>query len=175
MDKLTSPAKWTLRIGVVVVLGAVILFYLGSKTNSDITQPIAYSHKAHIETAGLNCTDCHSTVQTSQAATLPSLEVCSTCHSEQPISQSPEELKLLEFVKRAETIPWQRVYRVPDHVYFSHRRHVAKGELECAACHGNVGDFTLPASSQFLPLTMENCMKCHRENNVTNDCLACHR
>ncbi len=175
MDKLTPPVKWIVRLGVVVVLAAVILFYLGSKTNSDIIQPIAYSHKAHVETADLNCTDCHSTVQTAQAATLPSLEVCSTCHSEQPISQSPEELKLLEFVKRAQAIPWQRVYRVPDHVYFSHRRHVAKGELECAACHGNVGEFTNPVSTQFLQLTMENCMKCHRENNVTNDCLACHR
>jgi len=175
MDKLTPRMKWILRLGVVVTLGAVILFYLGSKANTGITQPLAYSHKTHIETAGLSCADCHATVQTSSAATIPNLDVCGTCHSGQPISQSPEELKLLEFVKRAETIPWQRVYRVPDHVYFSHRRHVVKAGLDCTTCHGNVNDFALPVSSQFLLLTMENCMKCHRENNVTNDCLACHR
>ena len=79
------------------------------------------------------------------------------------------------YIAQESEIPWERVYRVPDHVYFSHRRHVTGAGLECEVCHGNVKEFTKPASSPAVPVTMENCMSCHRENNVTNDCLSCHR
>jgi len=34
-------------------------------------QPIAYNHKLHIETVGLECAECHRYVETSAAATLP--------------------------------------------------------------------------------------------------------
>ena len=175
MKSMTPFVKWIVRAGAAAGLLIFFLVYLASSSGNDITQPIRYNHKTHIETAGLTCTDCHTSVLSSSNASIPSLEVCSTCHSEQPISESAEEKKVLEFVKKGEVIPWQRIYRVPDHVYFSHRRHVTKAGLECKTCHGDVPEFTKPVASQFLPITMENCMKCHRENNVTNDCLACHR
>ncbi len=167
--------KWMVRAGVGAGLLIILLVYLATSSGNPVTQPISYSHKAHIETAGLTCADCHSSVLSSSSASIPALDVCSTCHSETRISDSPEEKKLLEYVSKGKPIPWQRVYHVPDHVYFSHRRHVAKAGLECKTCHGDISEFTEPVSSQFLPLTMENCMQCHRENNVTNDCLACHR
>ncbi len=167
--------KWFLRLGPVMVLLVVVVFYLSLGANDRVAQPIAYNHKIHIESAGLTCTDCHSSVQSSSAASIPNLEMCSTCHSEQPISESAEELKLIEFVHQGTSIPWQRVYHVPDHVFFSHRRHVVIARLECTTCHGNVDEFTEPVAAQFLPITMDNCMECHRENNVTNDCLSCHR
>ena len=175
MKSMTPFMKWMVRVGVTASVLILFFVYFASTPKTDTTQPIVYSHKTHVETAGLTCTDCHTSVLSSSAATIPSLEVCSTCHSEQPISQSAEEKKLLEFVKQGKAIPWLRIYHVPDHVYFSHRRHVTKAALECKTCHGDVPEFTEPVASQFLPVTMENCMKCHRENNVTNDCLACHR
>ncbi len=175
MKSLTPFVKWTVRAGAAAGILVVLVVYLASTSRDTVTQPIRYSHKAHMETAGMACADCHASVLTSPTASLPSLEVCSTCHSDQPISQSVEEIKVLEFVKKGEVIPWQRVYYVPDHVYFSHRRHVTKAGLECKACHGDVPEFTEPVASQFLPVTMENCMQCHRENNVSNDCLTCHR
>lgn len=175
MNLKTPVMKWFLRIGSVVILVVLVVIYVASTSNNVITQPLVYNHKVHIETAGLACIDCHTSVETSSAASLPALETCSTCHSESPISQSPEELKLLEYVAGERPIPWKRVYSVPDHVFFSHRRHVAKGGLECTVCHGSVSELIEPATTQFLPITMDNCMKCHRENNVTNDCLACHR
>ena len=175
MNLTTPVTKWIIRIGSVLVLAAIVVVYVASTSNKVIHQPLVYSHKIHIEEAGLTCVDCHSSVETSSAASLPTLETCSTCHSESPISQSPEELKLLDFVAKSEPIPWKRIYTVPDHVYFSHRRHVTKGGLECKVCHGDVNELTAPASTQFLPVTMQNCMKCHRNNNVSNDCLACHR
>ena len=159
------------------ILLAVIVGYFAYTTENGPVQPLGYNHKIHIENAGLTCADCHTPVQSSSssATTIPSLEVCTPCHSEQPISESPEEKKLLEFVAQKTEIPWKRVYSVPDHVYFSHRRHVTKAGLECKVCHGDVQEFTKPITAPFVPVTMENCMRCHRENNVTNDCLSCHR
>ena len=154
----------------------VLLFvYVVVTSTNDTGQPIAYNHKVHIENAGLTCVDCHVNFEKSVFASIPALEICRNCHSDQPLSDSAEEKKLLEYIARGTEIPWKGIYRVPDHVYFSHRRHVVKGELECAACHGNVRGFTRPVSSTFLPVTMENCMRCHREKKISNDCLACHR
>lgn len=161
----------------VITVGSLILVIVGLMAffpKSEIRQPLQYNHKVHIETAGMTCQDCHAAVLSSASATIPSLETCSTCHSE-PISKSPEELKLLKFVAEGKEIPWKRVYRVPDHVYFSHQRHVKGGNVECTACHGNVSEFSNPITTTFAPVTMENCMGCHRQSGVTNDCLTCHR
>lgn len=145
----------------------------GSADEAD--QPIAYNHRVHIEAAGLQCTDCHRYVQTMASATLPPLEVCSGCHDSEPMTESPAEKVLLKYVEEGKEIPWRKVYNVPDHVYFSHKRHVVLGELDCAACHGPVQEFTTPVTSTAIEVTMENCMDCHRNNKVTNDCLSCHR
>ena len=149
----------------------VVAFSSGGHTH----QPIAYNHKVHIDSAGLHCTDCHVHAGDMASASIPSLEVCQNCHSTEPISKSPEELKVLKYIAERKEIPWLRIYKVPDHVYFSHRRHVTGGKLECSACHGNVAEQTKPVSAPFLPVTMENCIDCHKQRKVSNDCLACHR
>ena len=140
-----------------------------------IVQPIAYNHKVHIENAGLHCTDCHLHAMDMASATVPSLELCQNCHNTDPVSKSPEELKVLKYVADKQEIPWIRIYKVPDHVYFSHRRHVTRGKLECSACHGNMNEQTQPVTRAFLPVKMENCMNCHKQRKVSTDCLACHR
>jgi len=149
-----------------------LVFYSGQEDN---LQPLGYNHKIHVDNVGLECKDCHRHVEDMAAATIPTLDVCAGCHTDEPFSESPEEKKLLKYIAEGSEIPWKEIYNVPDHVYFSHRRHVIGGELECSACHGNVGGFTRPVSSEFIPVTMENCMDCHKQHQVTNDCLACHR
>ena len=144
-------------------------------SDDDVKQPIAYNHRVHIENAGLKCKECHLYVETMASATLPSLEICRNCHESAPVSDSPEELTLLKYVSERKEIPWVKIYHVPDHVYFSHRRHVVGGELECSACHGIMDEMTIPVTSAFLKVTMENCMDCHRSHKVSNDCLSCHR
>jgi len=139
-----------------------------------IIQPINYNHKLHIEKAKLTCVDCHLFVETMAAATIPNIEVCSDCHSGEPLSKSPEEVKLLKYIESGKRIPWEKIYSVPAHVYFSHRRHVTIGEIKCIQCHGNVQELTEPASHPLWLATMKNCIKCHKENKVTYDCLACH-
>ncbi len=73
-----------------------------------------------------------------------------------------------------EEIPWKRLYRVPPDVYFSHRRHVVLGEIECQTCHGDIGKSSMPPSRP-LKISMKKCLKCHERRNVNNDCISCHR
>jgi hypothetical protein len=138
-------------------------------------QPIVYSHKAHITTAGATCTDCHQHVEKGAAASIPDLAVCQTCHGDEPLSKSPEETRLQPYLKEGKEIPWRKIYKVPDHVYFSHRRHVVDGGIDCASCHGTMAEMTVPVSYQVVPVTMDNCVNCHRQRKVSTDCLTCHR
>lgn len=163
-----------IAIAVIAIL-LVLLVWFVLNLNSKIIQPISYNHKVHIEEAGLECQDCHVYVETMPSATIPGIEVCSECHEDEPMTDSPEELKVIKHIKDGKEIEWKRIYELPDHVYFSHRRHVVLGELECATCHGNVESLTEPDSWPFRELSMDNCMDCHKEHNVTTDCLACHR
>ena len=158
----------------VVVLVLVLLFAGG--TGARTPQPLEYNHKVHIENLGLDCVDCHVGVQTSAHASLPPLEVCQNCHLGEPLTESPAEAILInEYVTPAVEIPWARVYTMPDHVYFSHRRHVTGGEIDCRECHGDVGQMVEPVGAPWVDHTMEFCMDCHSERKVMNDCLSCHR
>ena len=157
---------------ILVILLIGLAFYL---TPDEIVQPIAYNHKIHIEEAELGCIDCHIYYEETVYATIPALEICTDCHGDEPISDSSEEIKLIEYINEEHEIPWLQVYNVPDHVYFSHRRHVVLGELECNECHGEVTELTKPAAWPLFELSMENCMDCHKKQNITNDCLSCHR
>ena len=173
----TSRLHWkhpSIVVGVLIVF-SLIAWSCTLVPNDEVNQPIVYNHQVHIENAGLHCNDCHVHVETMASATLPKLVICRGCHDTEPVSESPEELVLLKYVADGKEIPWVKVYNVPDHVYFSHRRHVVGGELDCSACHGAINEMTKPVTSEYLPATMENCMACHRNNKVSNDCLSCHR
>ncbi len=164
----------TLRSTVLLTLisfCALLLLQCGSP--KDIIQPIAYNHKVHLTEAGLDCRDCHKGVETSIRATIPSIKVCSSCHSKIK-GKSRAEAQVVEAVKSGTEIPWQRIYRVPDHVFFSHRRHVTAGKIACKTCHGDVEKLTKPASHQLVPIAMKTCMKCHDNKSISNDCIHCH-
>ncbi len=165
------------KVAILAAAGIVLVLFLfaASDSKEKNIQPLAYNHKVHVEKAELKCTDCHLYAEQKASAAIPPLEVCQNCHSDQPLSGSPEEKKLLQYITEGKEIPWKRIYRVPNHVYFSHRRHVVGGEIECKVCHGDVAEFTEPVVSPAVPVTMENCMRCHKQRKITNDCLACHR
>jgi len=146
----------------------------GCSDSKNYTQPILYNHNKHIEEVGLNCFDCHPNVLANEKASIPNIDVCKKCH-EQPITESKEEKKLVEFIKKNQTIPWIQVHRIPDHVYFSHRRHVTIGKIACLKCHGNVTEMKLPFSKPYAPIKMSFCVRCHAQNNVDTDCSTCHR
>ncbi|HSR51356.1 MAG TPA: cytochrome c3 family protein [Acidobacteriota bacterium] len=139
-----------------------------------VDQPIAFSHRLHVEDLGADCTDCHLYASTGIRATIPNVETCSVCHLE-PLGESAAELKLAEFVKADQAIPWAKVYWVPEDVFFSHRLHSAIGGIECQTCHGPVAARDEPLARPLVPISMESCIDCHQEKEVPNDCIACHR
>jgi len=151
----------------------MLLVFQGCSTNQEIRQPITCNHKIHLTEAGLDCRDCHKGVETGIRATIPNIKVCAPCHSK--IKGTGEaEAKVVEMVKNGTQIPWQRIYKVPDHVFFSHRRHVTAGKIACQTCHGEVEKLTVPAAHQIVPIKMTTCMGCHDNKSISNDCIHCH-
>ncbi len=154
------------------LLGAGLLL-AACKQAPPVVQPIQFSHKAHVE-SGVPCDACHESVERAAFAGMPSTETCMTCH-QGAITDSPEEEKVRQYAERGGQIPWRRVYEVAGHVYFSHRRHVTLGGVDCVACHGDAGESAAPLSVAAVPIRMDRCMGCHARDGAANDCNACHR
>ena len=137
-------------------------------------QPVAYNHQKHVAEASMACLDCHSNAETQARASIPNIGTCGDCHSDTE-AENLEERKVAEHVANGVPIQWQQIHSVPDYAYFSHRRHVKLGEIECAVCHGDVGAMTTPFAKPFAPIKMKWCMDCHEQRAESNDCAACHR
>ena len=165
---LTSKTFWLMFL-LVLVAGTARFSHSGL----DGPSSIAFNHRKHAD-AGIECADCHSGVSQQARATLPALAVCLTCH-ESPVTQSPEEAKLRLASEKGTPLVWRSAVRLPSHVHFSHRRHVALGKVDCAVCHGDVRQSTSPANLPVTWLTMKRCMDCHARQQARSDCNDCHR
>jgi Cytochrome c7 and related cytochrome c len=121
-------------------------------------QPVPFSHEHHVRGLGIDCRYCHTSVESSHFAGMPSTKTCMTCHS-----QIWTNAALLQPVRDSwlnnRPIEWQRVHNLPEFVYFNHSIHVAKG-IGCSACHGEVD--TMPLMYQVNSLQMQWCLECHR-------------
>ncbi|GAB4335323.1 MAG: cytochrome c3 family protein [Calditrichia bacterium] len=136
-------------------------------------QPINFSHKIHVSKVQLECTHCHTTVEKSEFAGIPSVQTCMTCH-ESVKTESPEIQKLTKYWKEKRPVPWKRIYRLPvrNYVYFSHKRHI-KADLECSNCHGNVE--VMPVIKRQREMEMGWCVSCHEAKKAPLDCATCHK
>lgn len=169
---LAKSIKFSLLLPLALV--AVVFFSMGAEDSgrsSGIRQPIQFNHAMH----DLGCDMCHRYVYEAEFAGRPLAEICAACHDEPLMEDSVEEAILLEYLESGREIPWRRIYDVPSHVYYSHRRHVTVAKLDCVECHGEIGTSTSPPEKPFNNLTMEFCMDCHEDRGVTRDCNACHR
>lgn len=136
-------------------------------------QPIAFSHRIHVGTVGLDCQFCHETVDKSTFAGIPPVEKCMSCHTS-VATDRPEIQKLTGYWEREEPMEWNRVnrIRIRDYVYFSHKRHVKAG-LDCANCHGDMR--YVDKVRRVKSLEMGWCVSCHEKNGASTDCLTCHQ
>ncbi|MBI1909480.1 MAG: cytochrome c3 family protein [Deltaproteobacteria bacterium] len=170
-----KTALFKKRWGIFVALGLLLLIVVILLLRfRGVSQPIAFNHKVHVAGLGLDCTHCHVGVETTPFATLPTAEICLGCHST-PLSQNPEEEKVRLYGEERGEIPWQRLTRLPDHVYFSHQRHVTFGKVACEACHGKMPERVTPPSRAPVELSMDDCLGCHRQKGASEDCILCHR
>lgn len=133
------------------------------------SQPVEFNHAKHLPIA---CATCHTGVVDGAKAGLPVQAFCVKCHATAP-AQVPESDWAR--IAGANAAPWVPLTRLPAHVRFSHERHVGAGRLDCASCHGDIGMRSAPAPRNPVRLDMSTCLACHRQENVTEDCAACHR
>ena len=124
-----------------------------------VAQPIPFSHKHHVGDVGIDCRYCHTTVETSAFAGLPSTGICLSCHS-QLFKDQPMLAPLHESVASGKPIAWQRVHQLPDFVFFDHSVHLARG-VACIECHGRLDQMAL--TWRVAPLQMQWCVACHRD------------
>jgi mono/diheme cytochrome c family protein len=159
-------------------------------------QPILFSHLIHAGSFQIDCQYCHADARRSEYAGLPSVERCLGCHKVIGAQDNPEIAKIQQHATRGESIPWVRVFKVPEFTYFPHKPHVRAG-VACQTCHGPieqmrvVGARTGPRLLNDLanlvglkppppPLSMGWCIECHRGQNATRgtqaplDCVGCH-
>lgn len=135
-----------------------------------VVQPIAFNHAAHARTG---CVTCHRGAESSARAGIPQGDLCVKCHATAPRAKGAAER--WAGITRGDRIAWTRINRLPEHVMFSHRRHVALGRLDCASCHGDLKNQAAPVGVVARRLNMQTCLSCHRRENASEDCAACHR
>ncbi len=122
-------------------------------------QPIPFDHRHHVRDDEIDCRYCHSLVEDSPYAGVPSSELCMGCHN-QIWNDSPLLRPLRESYFSGRPIRWRRVYELPDFVFFHHGAHVQRG-VGCSSCHGRVD--RMAAVYRPVPLTMAWCIDCHRD------------
>lgn len=151
-----------LLVGAMVLGGSALGLYVALpenlKTGYTPVQPVPYSHKLHAGDLGMDCLYCHSSANKSGYAAVPATEVCMNCHVRVK-PQSPRLLPVRESYNSGKPIPWVRIHRLPDFVFFNHQAHVTAG-VSCMTCHGRVDQMV--EVKQVEPLTMAWCLECHR-------------
>ncbi|MBI4483177.1 MAG: cytochrome c3 family protein [Acidobacteria bacterium] len=149
-------------------LGSVAVWHSRGKP---LEQPIAFSHRVHVVQNKIDCAYCHEHFRRYAVAGTPSVELCVTCHSGLRTSNS-EAKKLFTFWEKRHEIPWVRLHQLPDHVVFTHKRHVRAG-IACETCHGTIGQ-----SDSFVrevDHSMGKCVDCHEQRGASIECWTCHK
>ena len=164
--------RWLWPAAIVAALGVMGTFALhpypvGPK------QPLPFSHRIHAGLKQISCVFCHDGVDRSSNAGLPEVGKCLLCHNVIIPNFEPIQ-KLHTYYETNSPIPWQRVYPLPDFVFFNHQMHIRRG-VDCGHCHGDVKSMDRIQLNQTL--TMGFCVDCHRkpEYNASVDCYTCHR
>ncbi|MBX9788996.1 MAG: cytochrome c family protein [Pirellulales bacterium] len=121
-------------------------------------QPVPFSHVHHVAGLGIDCRYCHTSVETSASAGMPSTATCMNCHAH-IWKQSPLLEPVRASYRTGESLEWTRVHDLPDFVYFNHSVHVAAG-VGCVSCHGRVDK--MPLMWREHSLHMDWCLECHR-------------
>jgi hypothetical protein len=149
-------------IGIIVVLVATLAAINRSSYVTEVgvarDQPVQFSHKHHVSDDGIDCRYCHTSVEQSSFAGIPSTKICMSCHT-QIWAESPILEPVRESFRTGKSLEWTRVNNLPGFVYFDHSIHVHKG-VGCTTCHGRVDQ--MPLMWREHTLYMEWCLECHR-------------
>jgi hypothetical protein len=143
------------------VLSAGITYYATPKytrVGYQPVQPVPFEHSLHAGQLGIDCRYCHTNVEKSEHSNVPATSVCMACHS--LVKKDSPLLKVVRDSEQSgEPVPWVRVHKAPDYVYFNHSVHVNRG-VSCVECHGHINEMKVVAHDQ--PQSMSWCLDCHR-------------
>ncbi|MFQ5853486.1 MAG: cytochrome c3 family protein [Candidatus Binatia bacterium] len=186
-----------MKLGIVLLMlaGGILAWgYWARPAPPRIRQPIEFPHKTHLDLK-LKCTTCHQQAGKGPVAGRPPTTLCLACHSGGK-SKSLEVKKIRAFGRKGQEIPWKRIWRLPSHVFFSHRIHVALAKVKCQICHGPMETLTKPPARPLKKLRMNDCIDCHEKRwekqkvnedrrrgkpvkvaaqRTSTDCITCHR
>lgn len=162
-----SANKLPLQIIIyLVVLGGVVTagatYYMTPKytrVGYSPVQPVPYSHALHAGQLGIDCRYCHSNIEKSGVANLPTAQTCMNCHN-QVKKDSPLLAVVRNSYETGEPVPWVKIHQTPDYVYFNHAIHVNRG-VSCVECHGKINEMEVVSHEK--PLSMGFCLDCHRD------------
>jgi cytochrome c7-like protein len=145
-------------IALAVALGALNRSSYVSEIGVARAQPVPFSHKHHVTDDGIDCRYCHTSVEKSSFAGVPSTKICMNCHT-LIWPDSPVLAPVRESFRTGQSIQWTRVHNLPGFVYFDHSIHINKG-IGCSSCHGRVDQ--MPLMWRVNTLYMDWCLECHR-------------
>ncbi|MFO0940640.1 MAG: cytochrome c3 family protein [Pirellulales bacterium] len=135
------------------------------------TQPVPFSHKIHAGELKMDCRYCHIGVDKAAAASVPPTATCINCHSPDMDGKGPQfaavrhdstKLRAVHesWKSKEDSVPWIRIHRLPDFVFFNHSAHVNRG-VSCVECHGRID--TMEKVYQAKELSMAWCIECHND------------
>lgn len=142
----------------ILSLAIFLCFTSPASAQANPDKGLAFSHKLHVIEQEIECLTCHENAESSETGQdnlLPSKLVCNNCHGENEVG-NPEVLPAIQKYSAK----------------FSHKMHIGAG-LNCENCHSQIKQSTYPGDLLSLP-TMSDCMSCHQNKAVSNECSTCH-
>ncbi len=173
LRSLGAGSRGLLVLAAVLILGAVAVPLVATR-GAPVPQPVQFNHLKHTQELGLACDFCHKYVRDGAHAGLPGAETCSICHTTK-MGESEEAARVTELLAAGDPLHFNKLFRMPDHVFYTHRRHTTIAGLDCTNCHGDIAATERPPRRALVRMTMDYCIECHRESEQTLDCNACHR
>ena len=160
-DLVMKVGGLVLGLGLLGGVGAYVYFSYPTviDTGYQPMQPVPYSHKLHVGQLGMDCFYCHSTVYKAAYAAIPASETCMNCHARVK-DKSPRLQLIRDSFATGKPVPWVKIHRMPDYVYFNHQAHITAG-VSCVSCHGRIDQMI--EVKQEKPLNMGMCLDCHRD------------
>lgn len=150
-----------LALAPIALIGVVWYYFSPSFTDVGYQphQPVPYSHKLHVGDLGMDCRYCHTGVEVGPHAGVPPTQTCMNCHATVK-KDSPLLTPIRESWVNDTPMPWVRIHKAPDFVYFDHSAHV-RATIGCETCHGRIDQAVEVKQEQSL--SMGWCVDCHMD------------
>ncbi len=165
-------SRLALAIGLPLLLAAILLGI--ARHTPPVAQPVAFNHRKHTQGLKLDCQLCHQYVTAGAHAGLPDAQTCVMCHQAR-LGTTTEAARVTELLASGGSLRFNKLFRLPPHVTFTHRRHVGIAKLPCQDCHGAIAETERPPVRPLVTIRMRFCLSCHRATGQPADCVACHR